>query len=126
MARVTVDTVLHLRDFGLERLEEDKAIVGFAEKAQARLVRWLDFAKGALLFLMVPGDRESGMFYIYDATGRPSIRSRSRSSSVTAVFARTSSNLSRKPLTSLHLRGIRGSCGPSAPVHFWSYLRHGP
>ena len=29
-------------------------------------MRWLDFAKGALLFLMVPGDSESGTFYIYD------------------------------------------------------------
>ena len=66
MAEVKVDTVLRLRDFGLERLEEDKAIVGFAQKAEARLVRWLDFAKGALLFLMVPGDSESGTFYIYD------------------------------------------------------------
>jgi len=66
MAQVTVDTVLHLRDFGLERLDEDRAIVGFAQKAEAKLVRWLDFAQGALLFLMVPGDDESGTFYIYD------------------------------------------------------------
>jgi hypothetical protein len=66
MAQVSIDTVLHLQDFGLERLDEDKAIVGFAQKAEARLVRWLDFAKGALLFLMVPGDSESGTFYIYD------------------------------------------------------------
>jgi hypothetical protein len=66
MAQVTVDTVLRLEDFGLERLDEDKAIVGFARKAEARLARWLDFAKGALLFLMVPGDSESGAFYIYD------------------------------------------------------------
>ena len=66
MAQVSIDTVLHLQDFGLERLDEDRAIVGFAQKAEARLVRWLDFAKGALLFLMVPGDNESGAFYIYD------------------------------------------------------------
>ena len=66
MPQVTVDTVLHLQDFGLERLDEDRAIVGFAQKAEARVVRWLDFAKGALLFLMVPGDNESGTFYIYD------------------------------------------------------------
>jgi hypothetical protein len=66
MSQVSIDSVLHLEDFGLERLDEDKAIVGFAHKAEARLVRWLDFAKGALLFLMVPGDDESGTFYIYD------------------------------------------------------------
>ena len=66
MAQVSIDRVLHLQDFGLERLEEDRVIVAFAQKAEARLVRWLDFAKGALLFLMVPGDNESGTFYIYD------------------------------------------------------------
>ena len=66
MLQVNIENPLHLQDFGLERLDEDKAIVGFARKAEARLVRWLDFAKGALLFLMVPGDNESGTFYIYD------------------------------------------------------------
>ena len=66
MTQATVGTVLHLRDFSLERLDEDKAIIGFAQKAEAKLVRWLDFAKGALLFLTVPGDPESGCFYIYD------------------------------------------------------------
>jgi len=72
MAQITVDTVLHLRDFGLEWHEEDQAIVGFAQKAEAKLVRWIDFAKRALLFLMVPGDSESGMFYIYNR-GRSSL-----------------------------------------------------
>jgi hypothetical protein len=66
MNEVKIDAVLRLRDFGLERLDEDQAIVGFAAKAEARLSRWLDFAKGALLFLTVPGDPESGWFYIYD------------------------------------------------------------
>jgi hypothetical protein len=46
VAQVSIDRVLHLQDFGLERLDEDKAIVGFAQKAEARLVRRLDFAKG--------------------------------------------------------------------------------
>ena len=66
MVQVSIENPLRLQDFGLERLDEDRAIVGFAHKAEARLVRWLDFAKGALLFLMVPGDSESGTFYIYD------------------------------------------------------------
>jgi len=66
VVQVSIYTVLRVQDFGLERLGEDKAIVGFAQKAEARLVRWLDFAKGALLFLMVPGDNESGAFYVYD------------------------------------------------------------
>ena len=71
MAQVTMDNVLLLQDFGLERLDEDQAIVGCVQKAEARLVRWLDFAKGALLFLMVPGDDESGTFYIYDRDRSP-------------------------------------------------------
>ena len=66
MNQVGIGNVLHLRDLELERLDEDQAIIGFAKKAEAELSRWLDFAKGALLFLTVPGDPESGWFYIYD------------------------------------------------------------
>jgi hypothetical protein len=40
--------------------------VGFAARTEARIARWFDFAKGALLLLMVPDDPESGCFYIYD------------------------------------------------------------
>ena len=46
--------------------DEDQAILRFAQRAEARIARWLDFAKGALLMLMVPDDPESGWFYIYD------------------------------------------------------------
>ena len=66
MAQVTVDTVLYLQDFGLERLDEDRAIVGFVQKAEARLVRWLDFRQGYALVSHGSGDDESGTFYIYD------------------------------------------------------------
>jgi hypothetical protein len=66
MDTVKIDEVLRLQDFGLERLDEDEAIVGFAKRAQARIACWLDFAKGALLMLMVPDDPESGCFYTYD------------------------------------------------------------
>ena len=54
----------------LGRPEEDALMFAFARWAEAKLRRWVDFANGALLFLMAPGDPESGMFYIYDrATG---------------------------------------------------------
>ena len=66
MDNVRIEDVLRLQDFGLERLDEDRAIVGFAARTEARIARWLDFAKGALLLLMVPDDPESGCFYIYD------------------------------------------------------------
>jgi hypothetical protein len=66
MEAVRVDGVLHLQDFGLEELDGDEAIVGFAKRAEARIARRLDFSAGALLMLMVPNDPESGCLYIYD------------------------------------------------------------
>jgi hypothetical protein len=51
---------------GLDRLEEDKLILAFARWAEGQIKRWIDYAKGALLFVMVPDDPESGMFYLYD------------------------------------------------------------
>src|SRR5664279_1160956 len=66
MDAVKIDDVLRLQDFGLERLDEAEAIVVFAKRAEARIARWLDFAKGALLMLMVSDDPESGCLYIYD------------------------------------------------------------
>ena len=66
-----VNEVLRLQDpdakrLGLDRLDEDKLILAFARWAEAHLKMWVDYARGALLFLMVPGDPESGAFYIYD------------------------------------------------------------
>jgi hypothetical protein len=54
------------RRLGLDRLDEDALILGFVRWAEGQLKKWRDYAKGALLFVMVPDDPESGMFYIYD------------------------------------------------------------
>ena len=51
---------------GLDRLEEDKLMLAFGRWAEGQIKKWIDYAKGVLLFVMVPGDPESGMFYIYD------------------------------------------------------------
>jgi hypothetical protein len=51
---------------GLDRLEEDRLILAFGRWAEGHIKKWIDYAKGILLFIMVPGDPESGMFYIYD------------------------------------------------------------
>jgi len=51
---------------GLDRLEEDRLILAFGRWAEGHIKKWIDYAKGILLFVMVPGDPESGMFYIYD------------------------------------------------------------
>ncbi len=66
-----VNEVLRVQDpdakrLGLDRLDEDALILEFARWAEGRLRKWLDYAKGALLFVMVPEEPESGMFYIYD------------------------------------------------------------
>ena len=46
---------------GLDRLDEDALILGFARWAEGLLKKWLDYAKGALLFVMVPEEPESGI-----------------------------------------------------------------
>ena len=51
---------------GLDRLEEDRLILAFGRWAEGQIKKWIDYAKGVLLFVMVPGDPESGMFYVYD------------------------------------------------------------
>ena len=42
----------------------------FAAWAEASIVRWIQFPRGVLLFLMVPGDLESGHFYLLDRPKR--------------------------------------------------------
>lgn len=50
----------------LGRIDEDERILAFARWAEARLRRWVDFRSGALLFLTVPDDPESGSFHLFD------------------------------------------------------------
>lgn len=40
------------------------ALLAATEKAQA--VRWIEFPTAVLLFLVVPGDSQSGAFYVFD------------------------------------------------------------
>jgi hypothetical protein len=54
------------RRLGLDRLEEDRLILAFGRWAEGQIKKWIDYAKGVLLFVMVPDDPESGMFYVYD------------------------------------------------------------
>ena len=69
--RLIVNRILQVREpgarrLGLDRLEEDRLMLAFARWAEGQIKKWIDYAKGALLFVMVPGDPESGMFYVYD------------------------------------------------------------
>ncbi len=54
------------RRLGFDRLEEDRLVLAFARWAEGQIKKWVDYRDGALLFVMVPGDPESGMFYVYD------------------------------------------------------------
>ena len=64
---VSASEVLSARDMKV-RLERDVTeIVGtFLTVAEAVVAHWVEYSKGLLLFVMVPGDERSGEFYIYD------------------------------------------------------------
>ena len=40
--------------------------MAFGRWAEGQIKKWIDYSKGALLFVMVPDDPESGMFCVYD------------------------------------------------------------
>jgi hypothetical protein len=68
---VTVSEALSLRDpearrLGLDRLDEDRLILEFVRWAEGELKRWVDYKRGALLFVAVPNQPDLGTFYIYD------------------------------------------------------------
>lgn len=54
------------RRLGLDRLDEDKLVLAFARWTDGQIRKWLDYAKGALLFVSLPDDPGSGNFYVYD------------------------------------------------------------
>ena len=63
--------LLEVEELGVERnASADQAVRAFAQWAEARIVKWIQFPRGVLLFLMVPGDLESGHFYLLDRPGR--------------------------------------------------------
>ena len=43
------------------------ALIAATDKAQ--VVRWIEFPAAVLLFLVVPGDSQSGAFYVFDRRG---------------------------------------------------------
>ena len=63
--------LLGVDELGIDRYAgADRAVRAFAEWAEARIVKWIQFPHGVLLFLMVPGDLESGHFYLLDRRKR--------------------------------------------------------
>lgn len=64
---MTATAVLTLDDLGLRRRSDlDQASRMLAERSEAQIVRWVQFPAGALFFMLVPGDPESGAVYVFD------------------------------------------------------------
>ncbi len=65
--RVRVSRVLKAEDLKM-RTEPDvrKIISRFVTATEGVVAHWVEYAKGVLLFVMTPGDKQSGAFYIYD------------------------------------------------------------
>ena len=64
---VSASEVLSTRDMNVRPGRDVTEIVGtFLTVAEAVVVHWVEYSKGLLLFVMVPGDERSGEFYIYD------------------------------------------------------------
>ena len=63
--------LMEVEELGLDRnVGTDRVVRAFADWAEARIVKWTQFPHGVLLFLMVPGDFESGHFYLLDRRKR--------------------------------------------------------
>ncbi len=61
--RMTVDAMLTM-EAGCEPLAAVKALMEVAEKTT--IVKWLEFPDSVLLFVMIPGDPNSGTVYVLD------------------------------------------------------------
>jgi hypothetical protein len=67
---IHANEVLSVQDLGMEpNSPSDRIVFGLAAYAEATVRRWIQFPRGALVFLMVPGDPESGCFYVLDRVG---------------------------------------------------------
>lgn len=59
--------VIEAADLGLNRnATAQELVLEFVRFAEAQLLRWIQFPRGILLFLGVPGDESSGWFYVLD------------------------------------------------------------
>ena len=64
---VNASEVLSTRDLNVRPGRGVIESVGtFLTVAEAVVAHWVEYSKGLLLFVMIPGDERSGEFYIYD------------------------------------------------------------
>jgi hypothetical protein len=65
--RVRASCVLSAKDLKMRTDQDITDIVSrFLVTAEGVVAHWVEYGKGALLFVMAPGDDRSGAFYIYD------------------------------------------------------------
>ena len=65
--RVCASRVLSTKDLKMPtETDVTNVISQFVAAAEGVIAHWVEYAKGVLLFIMVPGDKRSGAFYIYD------------------------------------------------------------
>ena len=65
--KISASEVLRTVDLNVRSDRDVAEIVGrFVSTAEAVIAHWVEYSKGLLLFVMVPGDARSGEFYIYD------------------------------------------------------------
>ena len=66
-AALTVNPIFTLADLGLEgTVGLDQASRALADRAEAQIIRWVQFPAGALFFTLVQDDPESGAVYVLD------------------------------------------------------------
>jgi hypothetical protein len=64
---VCASRVLSTEDLKIRTEQELTEIVArFLAVGEGVIAHWVEYAKGLLLFVMAPGDEQSGEFYIYD------------------------------------------------------------
>jgi hypothetical protein len=68
---MTATAILTLDDLGLgQECNLDQASRKLAERSEAQIVRWVQFPAGAMFFMLVPGDPDSGAIYVFDRKAR--------------------------------------------------------
>ena len=66
--QMTVDPLIQLQAGGSDdRSDLDRAVSALLDRTDhPEIARWVQFSAAVLLFLAVPGDPESGAFYVFD------------------------------------------------------------
>jgi hypothetical protein len=64
--RVFASRVFTAKEWDVPEPELATAVSRFVTAAEGMVAHWIEYAKGALLFVMAPEDSRSGAFYIYE------------------------------------------------------------